>query len=139
MPGRYYGQTLWIWAAIALGLVSAHIPWNDEVKQFFVDSFDWMCLCNTLFASLLMSVKSLCIRHSLRESSRMYLAKIILVFLIIVILFQHAILDEAQLSLMTIMLIAPGMMIKASRDDHQLCEARQMWKQMMSTQFGTVA
>lgn len=128
--GRYYGKTLWIWACVVLGILSSHMPWNNDVTQFFSESFDWLCLFNTLFASIVMAGKSCSVDHSLKESGVMYLSKTVLICLILNQLMLYADFDEAQLSLFAIMFFSPGIMIKSS--SISTLDVSQYWKQMIA-------
>lgn len=128
---RYYRQTLWVWIAIVAGMLGAHLPWNYEVLQFYADGFDWMCLLNTLFISLIMATKSLSIKHSLRSSGMTYGLRLLLIGLMVVMLGHFSDFDEIQMSLLVMMLLAPGMMVRGHRIE-SLSPVGMYWKEMIA-------
>lgn len=113
---RYSQDMMPIWMAVVLGLVASFLPWVDSVRAFSADSFDWLASTNVLFSALVMSTKSLEFGDVLRESLPNYLIKTAWTVMATVVFSVWMDFGEAEVLLLVMMLLAPGVMLKSVGD-----------------------
>jgi len=128
---RYYQQSLPVWCAIVMGLLASCLPWKEDIMIFFMESFEWLSLFNVLFVSLVMATKSLSIKHSLQESSFLFVGKLLCIIAVLTVLQTRNIVDEVSLVLLSIMLVAPGIMIRDYASIHEH-DSSIYWKQIIA-------
>lgn len=129
LMSRYYGQSIWVWIAIALGFLASYLPWNSHVMQFFSDSLECLCLVNVMMSAMIMSTKALMVEHVLSESFSFYVAKLVMLSLCLLVVFTEFGINEENLVLLVLMLLSPGIMILGG---HPSSPENKYWKKMIA-------